>query len=350
MSKKIILCFDGTWNTPDTGSDIEEGESTNVWRLYQSIAAQSKDGTVQHKWYDEGVGTQWFDKLKGGIFGVGLSDNIKQGYKELIERYEAGDQVYLLGFSRGAYTARSLVGLIRNSGLLLAKHKSRINEAYSLYRNRDKSADTEAAKLFRATYARTIDIHFLGVWDTVGALGIPLESFSWFNKSYYEFHDTELSGIVKNAFQALAVDEWRENYACTMWAPKHKPTQTIEQVWFSGAHANIGGGYRQDRLSDLALIWMMEKATACGLKLDTQKVPKAPSPLLPLKNSYKEFLGGSYSKLVQPYYRTIGATENGQEKIASTVKQRLEADPDYRPANKVGPFLNGDFRPMVRMY
>ncbi len=345
MSKKIILSFDGTWNTPDNDADILGGVDTNVCRLHQRILSRDQNGITQLKWYDEGVGCKWYDRFKGGIFGVGLSQNIQEGYAKLVDVYEPGDQVYLFGFSRGAYTARSLVGLIRNAGLLRKDQSALpelIQQAYSLYRTRDRSADEESAKRFRAEYSREIEIHFIGVWDTVGALGIPLSSFEWFNRSYYQFHDTRLSGIVKNAFQALAIDEHRKAYQATLWQSEHKPGQVIEQVWFLGAHANVGGGYADNPLSDISLVWMMEKAGQCGLAIGQEHRPDiAQSHMAPIVDSYKEFLNGAYSLFSDRHYRPIGTTAYGTEKIDPSVQARYKEDSRYRPRNKVGGNLSG---------
>ncbi|MCE1117066.1 MULTISPECIES: DUF2235 domain-containing protein [Pseudomonas] len=349
MPKKIIISFDGTWNTPDTKSEIKGSKSTNVWKLHAALLARDKDGTTQNKWYDAGVGTDWYDRLSGGAFGVGLSEKILDGYRHLASTYEPGDLVHIFGFSRGAYTARSLVGLIRNAGLLKPEHLDLAREAYGLYRTRDEGADSDSAQLFRSNFSRTITIHMLGIWDTVGALGVPLESFDWFNKSYYEFHDTELSSIVHNAFHAVAIDEWRKNYQCTLWDPKSKPNQRVEQVWFSGAHANIGGGYPDSSLSDIALTWMINKAVECGLAVDTSKIPSLPTTTLPITNSYKQFLGGAYSKFNPPYYRDIGQTQFGREAIDSSVEDRLKHEADYKPKNAVGPNLVGSFTPVGKV-
>lgn len=349
MPKKIIIFFDGTWNTPDVKSEIKGNKSTNVWKLYSFINAADENGTAQEKWYDKGVGTAWYDRISGGAFGVGLSENILDGYRQLVNTYDAGDLVYIFGFSRGAYTARSLVGLIRNAGLLKPEHIDLTNEAYGLYRTRDEGADSDRAKLFRDNFSRTITIHMLGIWDTVGALGIPLESFNWFNRSYYEFHDTELSSIVHNAYHALAIDEWRKNYECTLWEPKSKPNQRVEQVWFSGAHANIGGGYADSSLSNIALVWMANKAIECGLGLDTKKIPSPPKTTIPTTNSYKEFLGGAYSQFNRPHYRDIGKTAFGQESIDPSVEERLKHDPEYKPKNLVGSHLTGNFVPLGKI-
>lgn len=336
MPKRLILCFDGTWNRPDEEHPEGEHVETNVCRIYESILERDTNGRRQIKWYDEGVGTRWFQRIQGGAFGMGLSENIRQGYRFLIEQYEQDDEVFLFGFSRGAYTARSLVGLIRNCGLLYTPDRERIAEAYELYRTRDEGADSEVALAFRKKYARDIRITFLGVWDTVGALGIPIESFDDFNRRHFEFHDTELSSIVENAYQAVAVDEHREPYAVTLWDPRVKPRQTLEQRWFLGAHCDVGGGYHDRRLSDVALHWMQQKAAACGLALTPVQLPPdvRSSATAPITDSFKEFLKGMYSLFHRRYYRPVAQTVYGQEAIDDSVKQRLESDPYYRPKNK----------------
>jgi uncharacterized protein (DUF2235 family) len=349
MPKKIIVAFDGTWNLPDQKPEIDGDASTNVVKLHDAILPSQKDGTLQKKIYVAGVGTDWYDKLEGGAFGVGLSKKIKDGYIALAKQYEEGDQVFIFGFSRGAYSARSLVGLIRNVGLLTKKHIDRIDEAYTLYRTRDSSADTENAKFFRQSYSREIQIHFLGVWDTVGALGVPFKSAEWFNHKYYEFHDTELSGIVRNAFHAVAIDEHRANYECTLWDPIAKPNQVMEQVWFCGAHANVGGGYADNSLSDIPLRWMANKAMECGLELNSKKIPRLPSDLPAITDSYQDFLGGTYRLLNARYFRTIGKTSFGQECIDDTVQQRVITVANYRPKNHVDVHLIGTYVPLNKI-
>ena len=337
MPKRLILCFDGTWNTPDDNGDVDGSTSTNVHRLYQGLAPADADGMRQVGWYQKGVGTRWYNRLRGGAFGVGLSDNIKAGYRHLIATYEDGDEIFLFGFSRGAYTARSLVGLIRNAGLLREPRRELIEKAYSLYRTRDEGADAPSAIFFRQQYSREVAITCLGVWDTVGALGVPLQSFDWFNKKYYEFHDTELSGIVRHGFQALAIDEHRASYAPTLWQPKHKPSQMIEQAWFAGAHANVGGGYPHNLLADVPLAWMMERATRCGVAFQADCCPKPNERhyLAPVRDSYKEFLKGVYCRFTERQFRALGTAEHGAEALDDSVDRRLRLDPLYRPKNSV---------------
>ncbi len=310
MADRLVVCFDGTWNKPDDTADPEARVETNVRRLFEAVSAEAPGGAAQWPWYDRGVGTRWYDRIRGGVFGFGLDENIKQGYEFLVNSYEAGDEIFVFGFSRGAYTARSLVGLIRNAGLV--NDPSDIEAAYSLYRNRDRSADTAKALKFRAerSLAQTPGIKFLGVWDTVGALGIPLSAFHFLNRLEYGFHDTELSGLVEHAYHAVAIDEHRVDYQATLWSPIAKPGQSVEQRWFPGAHADIGGGYRSRKVSDLALGWMMDSAAACGLGLDPARRPKVGNANYKdaLNDSYKAFLGGLYAKTHPRHLRPIDVT------------------------------------------
>ena len=268
--KRIVICFDGTWNRPAEESMPETQQvETNVRRFYESVRPQSADGVKQVKWYDEGVGTKWYDRVIGGGIGAGLEINIVQGYEFLAKEYQEGDEIYVLGFSRGAYTARSLVGMVRNCGLIYPKHLGlRALMAYGIYRTRDDNVDSATAKLFRSSYCRDVTIKFIGVWDTVGALGVPLDILKDVHMKFYEFHDTNLSNIVENAYQAMAVDEHRHDYDVCPWSPAEKLQQNLEQRWFIGAHCDVGGGYPDRRLSDLPLRWMQDKASALGLALD----------------------------------------------------------------------------------
>ncbi|HET8898612.1 MAG TPA: DUF2235 domain-containing protein [Rhodanobacteraceae bacterium] len=257
MPRRLVLLFDGTWSKAQT--------HTNVERLRQLIAARDVAGNPQLCQYVKGVGVaSGIKHLLGGAFGWGLSDNVKQGYGWLSERWQPDDEIWLFGFSRGAYTARSLGGLIRKCGLLRQDAAgtvttAAIKSAYAMYRN-NLHPDHELMREFRRRHAHEVGIRGIGVWDTVGALGIPGVG-SWFPFSHrdYAFHDTDLSKIVQYAWQALALDERRADYAPTKWTrPREslaagattrdwKPSQLeVEQRWFIGAHADVGGGERSD--------------------------------------------------------------------------------------------------------
>lgn len=332
--KRIVLCFDGTWNKPaDENLPSNQQVETNVRRFYEAVLPVGADGIPQVRWYDEGIGTHWYDRFLGGMFGAGLELNILEGYKFLVNTYEDGDEIYVLGFSRGAYTARSLVGLLRNCGLVKKGLSDlKIGSAYGLYRARDDGPDSITARLFREAFSREVRVKFVGVWDTVGALGIPLDLLQKFNMKFFEFHDTQLSRIVENAFHAVAVNENRIDYEVCLWNPTQSPTQTLEQRWFIGAHSNIGGGYADRQLSDIPLGWMMNKASAVGLGLNPFQVG-AQNYQASVVDSYAEFLNGKYAKLKPRHLRQLRATAFGNEVIDETVRKRLTDDPTYHPGN-----------------
>ena len=274
--KRIVVCCDGTWNKPgikDKGMTVE----TNVEKIYKAITCESSS-MPQVKYYGQGVGTSYAitDRVLGGSTGLGIDNNIKDAYKFLMWTYEPGDEIYLYGFSRGAYTVRSLAGLIRNCGIMQAGFLHLVDEAYRLYRDRTALThpDSDLMKAFKKSYAiepETI-VKFLGVWDTVGALGIPLRWFEWWNRRY-QFHDVKLGSQIRYAYHALALDERRRVFAPALWEMSSEAnTQSCEQVWFPGVHSNVGGGYADSGLSDIALKWMIEKSRDTGLEFDPEYV------------------------------------------------------------------------------
>jgi len=287
MSKKLIVCADGTWNS-DNEIDSGHPQATNVAKLARALlpTAKASDGgaaTPQLVYYEPGVGTSLGIRLRGGALGRGIFDNVLDCYRFLVHNFEPGDELYFFGFSRGAYTVRSLAGLVRNSGILKRGHESSEKEAVALYRDYsdDTKPDGETSIRFRAEHSHTPDIRFIGVWDTVGALGIPgldgrfrlLRGLDW------QFHDVTLSSIVKNAFHALAIHEHRAEFLPTLWEqqPGMADQQRLEQVWFSGAHSDVGGGYPEAGLSDIALDWMIDAARKYGgLEFDLQSFEMRP--------------------------------------------------------------------------
>ncbi|TNH17875.1 DUF2235 domain-containing protein [Halomonas sp. BL6] len=286
--QKLILLFDGTWNDPE--------DQTNVYRLTRLLHDDDK-GVKQRFYYDPGVGTSRYQRFIGGAFGYGLSDNLRKGYDWLARRYREGDEIWIFGFSRGAYTARSLVGMMRKCGLVHVVTPSLLDKAEQLYRDRELHPDSDACKAFKANFSRQPRVHFIGVWDTVGALGVPGTKLF---KRYYDWHDTQLSSIVDYAYQAVALDEHRADYNVSLWTSadgQQKPAnRDVQQRWFIGAHANVGGGYGpRDALADIPLLWMVEKAAQAGLKLDYPDVAENAWATDPI-DSYAAFLGGWYAK------------------------------------------------------
>lgn len=333
--KRIVLCFDGTWNKPaDDALPADLQVETNVSRFFRSVADTGLDSVPQVKWYNAGVGTEWFNQVPGGVLGAGLDAHIIDGYTHLAEAYQQGDEVYVLGFSRGAYSARSLVGMLNNCGLMKPEFAGlKAAVAYGIYRTRDDGPDSLVAKGFKDLFSRPINVKFLGVWDTVGALGIPLHVADKLNKAFYQFHDTRLSSIVQNAYHAVALDEHREDYLVTLWEPNQQPTQTMEQRWFCGAHADVGGGYADRRLSDLALRWMQDRARGLGLNL-TFVTPTADACSGPITDSYAQFLNGLYAKMHARCWRGVFGTAFGQEVLDPSIDlRRGQTVLDYAPSN-----------------
>jgi uncharacterized protein (DUF2235 family) len=354
MPKRLIVCCDGTWNTADQAI-AGQPCPTNVTRLALSIAPKDSTGVRQCVYYHSGVGTSRWDRLRGGAFGVGLSRNVFDAYHFLIDNYEADDELHFFGFSRGAFTARSLAGLVRNSGILRRENADRIDEAWALYRSSADKPSGVASTLFRQAYSYDPRIHFIGVWDTVGALGVPALGPRWLRpivtrlNHRWEFHDTKLSTRVDAAFHALAIDERRAAFAPTLWHQQPGADgQELKQVWFTGVHCDIGGGYPDSSLSDITLLWMADRARKYGLEFlpgafsqsgPAEMTPGAsidfkvdPHPMTPPHSSWTKLY-----RLVKPLDRPIGkaADEQGRldgyEYLATTAKKHYDGDPDYRP-------------------
>jgi uncharacterized protein (DUF2235 family) len=271
MPKRLIVCADGTWNKVEKAQSGKH-LSTNVAKFAAALLPTDIHGTPQLLCYLEGVGTHKGEWIRGGMFGLGISHNIQHAYEFLVQWYQPGDEIWIFGFSRGAFTARSLAGLIRDTGLLKAENVNQVGPAMSTYRDRydDTAPDAPRARIFRNTYSYEPPIKFIGVWDTVGALGVPGVHL-WLArllKVDWQFHDTTLSRSVENAYHALAIHERRSDFEPTLWEKQDWPgasDQTLEQVWFSGVHSDVGGGYAEAGLSDVAARWLIEKAKSHGL-------------------------------------------------------------------------------------
>lgn len=299
--KRLVICFDGTWNR------LDAPHSTNVVITAESVLPHASDGTAQVIFYDEGIGTRKWEKYTGGIFGAGMVENLGDAYRFLIFNHSPGDQIYVFGFSRGAYTARSFAGMLSTCGLLQRSDASKVTEAIERYQNRKGDSAAYAAEMmeFRSKYSPDLcvseeddawrcsnvagykagqsgrlKIDYLGVWDTVGALGIPAryKLLSFFN-SQHEFHDTRLSPFMKSARHAVAIDEHRRDFLPSLWdnvaelnttagADASADDAPYQQRWFPGVHGAVGGGGERRGLSDQSLDWVLDGARKIGLELD----------------------------------------------------------------------------------
>lgn len=301
MGKNIVVCSDGTGNRGGKSA------GTNVWRIFKAVERHSQQ-FPQVTYYDDGVGTddlRWL-RLIGGAFGWGLSRNIRQAYTFLSLNYEPGDRIYLFGFSRGAFTVRSLAGMVLDVGLLkrealLRAANNRDRMLKNLLRAHRSTGGAKESRLCKAKelggYGEndlwqtdensndtdSLSIHFIGVWDTVDAVGVPFDELKapiecisklMFRLRAWQFANCDLSEHVKHACQALSLDDERKTFLPNVWETQRNSScivndcfcdDRIEQVWFAGAHSNVGGGYPKDALAYVTLDWMMQKAASHGL-------------------------------------------------------------------------------------
>jgi uncharacterized protein (DUF2235 family) len=352
--KRLALFLDGTWNSID--------DNTNVWRLRSLLAEQDDEGVEQRAFYSSGVGTARGEYLRGGALGYGTSKYVRAAYRWLVEQYDEGDEIFVFGFSRGAYMARSLTGLIATSGLLkpgaplsveqlYERYTSKCEPIYKLdFRKRAGEAISHDDQRL-LNYSRRVPIRMIGVWDTVGALGVPFGRIRGFSRQALRFHNPNLSKIFQNAFHAVAVDEHRAAFKPTLWTRfrlKDKPYdppspgQVVEQRWFVGAHSNVGGGIANDEMAQLPLAWLKQKAQDLGLAFRYDVPVAGEEHRGPINDSFSEFMFGVYRflKFFRRFHRTIGADERDvvrgrsravNETIDGSVFDRWQADPTYRP-------------------
>lgn len=346
MPKRLVVCCDGTWNTPES--------ETHIRWIYEACGEYGDDGRRQEKFYLNGVGTASGERIAGGAVGAGLSRNVRNAYRWVRDSHEPGDELFIFGFSRGAYTARSLAGFLGLVGKLRTPED--IDYAYYWYLLRgccgkasqerndrlgpfgrvisgalDPALDTVVDRLADAVgewikprIERSIPVTFLGVFDTVGALGVPFHAEELgadidgeyilgqlgmgrvlatlgnaahvVRRPIEGFHNTELGDHVANAYHALAIDERRRPFLPTPWSTAPAGT-SVEQRWFAGVHGDVGGSYYKEggegRLSSVPLAWMLEKATALKLGLNlagaAARQPAPGSALTPQHDSLDQF-------------------------------------------------------------
>lgn len=261
--KNLIVCCDGTWNSPDNEDDGALAP-TNVFKLFNAVDLEAN--TKQLSRYQAGVGTGGLlDKVTGGALGFGLGEDIRDCYQWLSLKYQPGDNIYLFGFSRGAFSARSLAGMIGKFGIAdpagVGDLELQVKKIYrDGYRNKKNISNINF-------HPNSNKVKFVGVWDTVGALGIPNDKILlnlFDNASRYKFHDTKLGEHIEFARHAVAIDEKRGSFTPTLWDVKTN-NDKIKQVWFPGVHSDVGGGYKESGLADCALKWMIEEATNKGI-------------------------------------------------------------------------------------
>lgn len=350
--KRLAIFLDGTWNTLENNS--------NVWRLKTLCDPASSN---QLAYYGKGVGTTFGQRVRGGTMGVGIEREILDAYEWLVQVFEAGDEIYIFGFSRGAYAARSFSGLIAKCGILKPGAPLSIEQLFARYRlstadtlakllTADGPSDAGLEERWLVKYCISTPIRFVGVWDTVGSMGSPLLSFDR-RVQKYRFLDTHLRKQNECAFQALALDEHRKAFEPTFWtrtvdnnaqSTPSRPLSEVEQRWFVGAHANVGGGYASDVLAQAPLAWLMEKARQTGLAFRTDFVPEKLDPFASITDSYSTFTPPLLRPFSPRFNRVVGAeldqgsvrtTSRINETIDESVFERWRENPAYRPPSLV---------------
>ena len=375
MTKNIVICSDGTGNSGG------KNRGTNVWRIFNAVD-RHLESLEQITFYDDGVGTHnaRLLRLLGGAFGWGLSRNIREAYEFLALNYEEGDKIFLLGFSRGAFTVRSLAGMICRCGLLKRDaflqgrrrdRKRAVKQIIRAYRS-EKQTSTEviASPARKALGAgdldaplQTVKVHFVGVWDTVDAVGVPFDGLKkwvdpvWrclFKRRLWHFHDLKPHSSICHAYQALALDDERRTFHPLVWSVPNSESkdeatcsasdegdasrpaendgarygeQVVGQVWFAGVHSNVGGGYPKDSLSLVPLLWMMDRANACGLRFLQRKWDEYREDADPHGRLYDSRTGwGMFYRYARrdPYCRP-----DESPAVHESVFERLERATDY---------------------
>ena len=357
MGKNIVICCDGTGN--------EYGDNnSNVVKLYRTLI---QDDERQRCYYHPGVGTEgspdsynkvseFFATVAGLAFGAGLLRYVGDAYRFLMEMYEDGDRVYLFGFSRGAYTARAISGMIHMFGLLHGGNEGLISYIIRMYARRTRAASGmqdqfAVAEGFKQTFSRAIDVHMVGVWDTVSSVGMIWDPL----KLPY----TAVNPIMKNGRHAVSIDERRCFFRNNLWGPM-QPGQTIKQVWFPGVHSDVGGSYPQQEsgLSQGALQWMLCEAVQLGLLVDPEEAarqvgrvpphpPIAPDVMPPAGQLHQSLKGWWWPLEFLPhrYYDATTKTKHwkipmGESRVIppgsvfhESVARKITEDPTYQPKN-----------------
>ncbi|KAG8772821.1 hypothetical protein FRC19_000117 [Serendipita sp. 401] len=417
--KRLIVCCDGTGRS-STG-DGEETVPTNVTRFARALESSDRyrnDENVvkeipQIVLYQTGVGTGGLTKISddiAGAFGFGVDLHVLEAYTFFSSNYESGDQLFLFGFSRGAFTARAIASLICHVGLLDKQHLKYLPMIYKRYKERRGSKEKrdefdrwfeETKELLGFELHTKVEIRHLGLWDTVGSLGVPR---TWISQTLsrvginldlnkeYEYHDTSFpipkddwKGCIFAASQALSIDETRISFSPTLlYAPIQPQTDmtsrhgtSFSQVWFPGVHTDVGGGYSRSYkdMSDITFAWMVDRCKGFlkfrpirdlheELRQPSVSIPDPvyeadkPMPGPPACNgwamsilhdeakSLKFRAGGAAVRIPGQYYldkkhEELGTELETREGIHASVRMRLMKDPTWRPAALAG------FKPMM---
>jgi uncharacterized protein (DUF2235 family) len=334
--KRLVLCGDGTWNVRDQLDEHGKRRPTNVTKVARANRPRDMNGVDQIVFYHDGVGTGGAtDTVTGGAFGHGIEENVRNLYRFIVYNYAPGDELFFFGFSRGAFTMRTLAGFMKLVGLTEKDDDFFVPDMYACYEGNTGPGTPEWKRAFQRVKGQQPcpNITFIGVWDTVGALGAPGvigKAASALNGNKYGYHDVQLNGFIQNAYHALAIDERRRPFMPNLWVRPADWHGNLEQAWFPGVHSDVGGGYERGGLANEALHWMVSKAHALGLEFDDAYLAfYAPHWDGDLHNSMSvkyRLMGGAYD-------RPIGNQPADGETVHRAAIERWRHQSDYRPVN-----------------
>lgn len=330
--KRIIILLDGTWNSYLNFREEEDTHWSNVQKIRSLI--KPNDGMIsQIVSYSRGVGTgHYFDKWIGGIFGEGVNEQILDAYMMLCDNYQPKDEIFLFGYSRGAVAARAIANMISECGILTTPSKEAIENAWKYFNSskEDRAKNPLMANLLKKTAVKSeVFIRFIGVWDSVFGGKITkrksLLGKRFFVEAQYTFSELGLSEnhvlnpIVQHAYHAMSVDEKRKVFEPIPWRKSGSATenQKLEQVWFPGSHANVGGGYADSGLSDISLDWMIRKAKSAGLAFNDNLVKQSVKP--DIKSQVIDSSSGWESTGVSDRHITFDDSKFHNEKLHASV-------------------------------
>lgn len=346
MGKNIVIFSDGTGQKGGVGSN------TNVYKLFNMIEDRTDK---QIAYYDPGLGTDW-RKITGSLFGRGFSKNILECYRFIFENFEAKDQIYLFGFSRGAATVRSLSAFIHLFGILPKSRSDLIEQAFDIYKIKNtKDRENKVNAFIRKHHTMWCKIKFLGVWDTVAALGLPAKWISVMLDKFlpHKFHSFELSESVEFARHALSIDEERKTFLPILWdhIKGDQQKDRMKQVWFCGVHTDVGGGYKEDELSNIALKWMIQEAKAKELIIYDEShgyeslMTSTPDINGTMHNEQKGFPGRYFKRRQRSWNKITHSEPYVHESVLKRTKNNDNSEtPKYSPwilnyMDKDNPFI-----------
>ncbi|MEM9138293.1 MAG: DUF2235 domain-containing protein [Pseudomonadota bacterium] len=325
--RALVFVCDGTL------SSIARGEETNAGLLWRLLRAGGQTDTQRYS-YDRGVQGRGWRKWVNAASGQGVNLSICRGYAFLASRYQPGDRIYLFGYSRGAYAVRSLAGMIGRIGLLKQNYATErhVRLAFRFY---EVGSNSPARRHFSSHRCQEdVPIEMLGVWDTVKSLGLPYPLLNRLAPMATEFHDAALGAHIRHGYHALGIDEDRRSYTPLLWDRSPDWKGRLEQVWFPGAHGDVGGEVRAmpaaRPLSNLSLLWMLSRAERCGLTLPPDWQARietdAAAPMMGCRRGIARFF-------IHRGRRTVGKSDG--EALHGSVADRREKLPRYKPRARI---------------